>query len=387
MGIIVVSRYFTPSTSGTPSVLHALLKRINPRGYTVVTREIGHHEQTDDRRLLCEKTRVSIPKRIDENRLLKILFLPIYLVRILSSILITTLRRNPTAMLVIFPDAIFLSMAYLANRILKKSMIVYFHDTFVEQQKNVLSRAVATIIEKRVLSMAADVIVLNEALKALFRKKGIEAKIIRNTLDFSTKAAHDRPLRLEEVDSFRVVFTGSIYEMNLDALMHAARICSKLKSEGIEFIISTPSSKAILNKLDLKLDSDQVLFFSEYQHYVQFLRQSDLLLLPLAFNPPYPEETKTVLPAKAIDYMAAEVPILVLAPKHYYLSQYARRRGFALVVDSQSDSALIEAIRTLRDNSELRANLVRQAKLTLELHNPVMLTKKLISIMKRHANH
>ncbi len=59
--------------------------------------------------------------------------------------------------------------------------------------------------------------------------------------------------------------------------------------------------------------------------------------------------------------LCSGVPILLHSPKDSYLSQIARKEGFAYVVDEEDVGALAEAIDILLEDKVLQQELVEKA--------------------------
>ena len=85
----------------------------------------------------------------------------------------------------------------------------------------------------------------------------------------------------------------------------------------------------------------------------------------------------TAFPSKMPEYLASGRPILVQAPPKSYLVRYAKQHGFAEIVDEPDVSAAACAVRRLATDSERRAELLRNAAVTLQRHDALRVVERL----------
>ena len=117
--------------------------------------------------------------------------------------------------------------------------------------------------------------------------------------------------------------------------------------------------------------------FAEHRQISEIQRNADILFLPLAFNTPFPLMIKTASPGKMPEYLAAGRPILIYAPDYSYVVQHARKYGFGIVVDKQSEDGLKKGLMALLYDEKLRDNYVVKAKKLSKDHDANVLSKKL----------
>jgi glycosyltransferase involved in cell wall biosynthesis len=84
------------------------------------------------------------------------------------------------------------------------------------------------------------------------------------------------------------------------------------------------------------------------------LRNSDLVYLPMGFDPASRLFSIRSFPSKFTDYVASGRPVLVCAPPEACISRYIGEHACAELVDEPSPQRLAEAVRMLMDHPERR---------------------------------
>ena len=87
------------------------------------------------------------------------------------------------------------------------------------------------------------------------------------------------------------------------------------------------------------------------------LRDSDLVYLPMGFDPESRLFSVRSFPSKFADYLASGRPALVCAPPEASVSRYIREHACAELVEEPSPQRLADALRTLMYNPERRQSL------------------------------
>ncbi len=96
---------------------------------------------------------------------------------------------------------------------------------------------------------------------------------------------------------------------------------------------------------------------------IQRLRaEADVLFVPMSFRLEDRDNAKISFPSKLTDYTALGLPLLIYGPPYCSAVRWAKENdGVAEVVETQSDGALLAAIRRLNDSPQNRAMLAQQA--------------------------
>jgi glycosyltransferase involved in cell wall biosynthesis len=162
--------------------------------------------------------------------------------------------------------------------------------------------------------------------------------------------------------SFQVIYTGSIYSAQLDAVRRLVHVVDQETSNNngtpasMRLTLYTSVSSAALEKMGL---SGKNVRRSEVRHedVARVLAEADVVFLPLSFEPGMRHIVETSFPSKIAEYLAAGVPILVHAPAYSAAARYCRDQECALVVDQPDEAALRDGLMRLRDDAALRRAL------------------------------
>ena len=157
----------------------------------------------------------------------------------------------------------------------------------------------------------------------------------------------------------RIAYSGNINATRIDCLRALVRSIGEDPSYSLHYF--TPQTARYLKSVGVWSPNCSVEFIPDEATLVSCLMACDVLYLPLTFEVKEHsrEQMATCFATKSFEYFLARRPILVHCPGDYYLARFYRRWGCGLVVDDPSASALLTALRTLRQGAELRADLVR----------------------------
>jgi glycosyltransferase involved in cell wall biosynthesis len=221
-------------------------------------------------------------------------------------------------------------------------------------------------IESRVLEGASGVMVPNELLREdVSARVTAPIVIIRNPVELAHYDRLRKPESLANVrkaGALRITYTGSVYEAQLDAVIHCGLALEMLRDRGIEMQLHlyTSQSKDSLHARGVpkSVEIHPMVSLSESG---RIQCESDLLLLPLAFQTRYPELIRTSAPGKLGEYLAAGRPILVHAPSDTFLARFAKERGFGIVCDQPEPRRIAEELEQLVRNPEKCKQLAERA--------------------------
>lgn len=179
--------------------------------------------------------------------------------------------------------------------------------------------------------------------------------------------------------SANIVFTGHIYDCQIDCLQNLAKAINHMN--GVQLHIYTPRPKTHLDKVGVTGGNVIYYGFAEQTRIYDIQRNADILFLPHTFslNPILKNVTKTASPAKLPEYLNSGTPILVHAPEYAYISWYARKYGWGVVVDKPVPKLLKEVILKLLCNKTLKESLVENALNTVQMHE----VSKVANILKK----
>ncbi len=225
------------------------------------------------------------------------------------------------------------------------------------------------------LRMTSLVLVISEAMSKEYKLRyNVNCKVFHNIVDFEAIAKEQAVNNYSE--DFRIAYFGRIgqaNQQNLKDMIEVVNIISKSIS-NITFDIFTPDYNntnclALIN--ELSNSNCSIKESVPYNSVIKKMTEYELLFLPLDFDKKSVLFAQYSLPTKAIDYLASCRPILLYAPKNNAITQYADKHGFAYTVTQRNKDDLINGIRKLYMNIDLRKKLIDNSKETfIKNHNP-----------------
>jgi glycosyltransferase involved in cell wall biosynthesis len=167
-------------------------------------------------------------------------------------------------------------------------------------------------------------------------------------------------------NSFHIVFTGSIYSAQVDAVNRLVRVvdrqptCNDGSQAGMQLTLYTSSPASALETMGLvgnNVHRDEV----RQEDVACVMAEADVAFLPLSFEPKMRHVVETSLPSKIAEYLAAGLPILAHAPPSSTVARYCRKYECGLVVDAPDEGLLQGALLRLKSDAALRHELSAKA--------------------------
>ena len=265
-------------------------------------------------------------------------------------------------------DCLNLPAGYLAARLTGIPFYAYIFDYYSKQWEGPTFWGhgnyvgLARRLEATLLKGAAGVVVPNEFLRDALRENyGIEPTVIHNSCDISRYplAYQEKPIGSEVT----IVYTGDIYDAHFDAVANLLKAIEITKRKDLRLYAYTI---AVRTPEYLRENGVTGAALVLRQHapndaMPDIQSRADVLFLPLAFHPPYPEAIKTAAPGKIGEYLASGRPVLVHAPHDSFTSWYFREHECGLVVDEDDPAALARALECLLVDEGLQRRLVAKA--------------------------
>ncbi|MEM3641870.1 MAG: glycosyltransferase, partial [Candidatus Bathyarchaeia archaeon] len=169
----------------------------------------------------------------------------------------------------------------------------------------------------------------------------------------------------------RIVFTGGVYVANEDAILFFLKTIEKVKD--IEVIFATTTNRSYLENVSIG--------FVPKRECYELQRNADILLLPLSFKCPYPEEIECAFPTKSLEYLAVGKPILAIVPKGTFIHDFVEKNNVGIVVTELSEQKILDAIKRLMD-PENRKIFSENAAKTILLYDARRQAKRLYDIIQ-----
>jgi len=258
----------------------------------------------------------------------------------------TILREHQIeSVLGISDEGLALLGTYLVHRLSGLPYSLYLFDLYLGNNLTIFTRALARILEPRLVREARSVIVTNGETASYLRKRygaSCRLEIVPNSAfpeDFAALAAAP-PAEAP----YRIVFTGNVYWAQEGAVLNMIRAMDLLRDLPVELDLYCPQVTeavrlAVAARANIRMTS------APQSGMPRIQSEASLLFLPLAWGTRAPDIVATASPGKFTDYLASGRPILVHAPEYSYVARYARKHGLAVVVDRDDVRALADAIR------------------------------------------
>jgi glycosyltransferase involved in cell wall biosynthesis len=223
----------------------------------------------------------------------------------------------------------------------------------------------AALLEHYVMRRASGVIVANPWLgSALDRRYGCHSVDVGNPLPPDVWGrAPDGPTEWPaHPGDVRLVYTGQVYPANFDTFLPVLEALRSPRLRSVSLHVYT-SSQEVARTLPMAGLEDRVVIhpFVAAGGIQAVQQRADILLLPLAFEGPFPEIIRTATPTKLSEYLVSGRPILVVAPADSYLVRVAREHDAAEVVDRPDAALVTTAIERMVSDTARREDLRRNA--------------------------
>jgi glycosyltransferase involved in cell wall biosynthesis len=369
MKFALVSEVLPPSWSGQAVLIRRLLDGIEPTNYCLLTSDQGRYRGEHTGRLPGVHHRLPRLPGAYWSRSNKWLFGVSALINALVGIVLRARQirrvvgREKCRSIVAFTgDFHDLPASYLASRSLRLPLYVYMCDYYAYREPyEPARRRLSPYLEPLVLRRAVGVICGNETLADALRVRyGVQPTVIHHPADLSLYRDGARPQSVPATRELRIVYTGTVYDAQLDAVQDLLEALDRLgRGATLHVFGGQPEEELRARGLRGRL----VVHPHEASDAIAAAQQAaDILFLPLAFRSLYPEVVRTSAPMKLGEYLAAGGPILVHAPAGSFVSEYCRRHDCARVVDQADVGRLAEAIEELASDESLRARLIRNAR-------------------------
>lgn len=374
----IISPVLPPSSSGQAIVLYQLLKNHDPSKFIFISNKDylnPHHSQSFTAKLpnkyyyfdpaFKAKKYSSLEKKIilylSKNGFNK----PLNLVLNNRANKIAKIIKNEGCNSVISCTADLFGppISYLAGRLTNIPFILYAFDHYSTQWTIPFERKFAEKWEKIICNNAIGIIVPNEFLKNTYHQLyNINPAVIHNPCDLSyyTFNSDFFPIKRNS-NKIRLTYTGSVYTAHYDAFKSLSTAMNKISNFQLELHIYTNQNPQVLKNYGIDGDI-------KYHEYIKtklipkIQQEADILVLPLAFDSPYPEIIRTSSPGKMGEYLASGRPILVYAPRDSYLSCYFKKYECGLVINKNDPVLLAKGIEILINDTTFQKKLIRNAR-------------------------
>jgi glycosyltransferase involved in cell wall biosynthesis len=379
---LIVSEWGPPMASGGPIMLGRLFKYYPKDSYCILMRKINiKHIRIDPGRWLnCRYFFCPIPQYLGNSRLLHKLYILVEFILIPAIVLKgLAIVRNERIDNILAPSnrGAFLIAAFFISKITSKPLLIYLFDIYEELMRDFVEKCMAKFFERIMFSHAVKIFVMSEYLAAHYLQKyGIQTEVMPHPVDLELYSDRTMLIREKSPEVYKIVYTGMIWTYNLEAIKNLVEVMNSLENGKVELLIFTQNFSKQLAEGGIS-GRNIVTRFAKAEEIPAIQKDADILFLPFSFNSPYPLLIKNASPSKLPEYLAAGKPILVHAPSDCYVSHYARKNGFGIVVDKLDPEELRRAIILLLEDRDLRERLGKNAIETAKKHDAKLVSRRL----------
>ena len=217
---------------------------------------------------------------------------------------------------------------------------------------------------------AMDRLAIGEDMAAAYRTRygaaftpfqnAIDLEMIQNHL--KEPAIPDRPN-----EPIRVLYVGSIFaNAQLQSLIDLAQAITKLTADGLAIRLNIHSPKHLTAPLRADLEPSPAIklrdTIEDDRTFFRTLAAADILVMPVNFDPESMRLIRYSMPTKLPAYLASGTPILAYGPPGMAQIEDSRRHGWGLIVDRRDPTLLMQSLRRLATDTDLRNGLTARAK-------------------------
>lgn len=382
-GVLLVQAAGPPHPGGTNVVLRRLLDDApGQRLDVVVDRALRRRVRARDPLALDASYRyvLKLPPLRPFAGLAHLLNVPLAVLAGVRAALVA--RRARSAWVLTSFDGGFSQIAAaVAARLVGRPLIVLVFDLWEENAYGRVERAIARLVERRIVRGAAAVVVFCEEAAAHYEAKhGTTAAVLRIPLEPGAEAPAVALPPAGREDVVDVLVGGAVYWAQEDAVR---RLCQATRAmDG--FRVTVVGDRRELQGRGIQADAyEPRLSGAEFRRR---LAAADVLFLGLSLDSPHPDVIRTATPARLVEFMASGRPLLVHAPADSHVARYAAAEDFAEVVGDASVEALAAGLRRIADHPDLAAaRSARARKLAAANHDPAAVGEHLRSVLERAA--
>lgn len=370
--VLIVSEYAPPNLEGIPIQMGNVLRHFPERSYAIFT-----HKPKKSRFLTDPDTKldaqyyyfrtdyfcdIKFLRRQDIQPIIAFLTVPI----LVAKIIVVFKKGDFSKILAPNNMGPFFVSAFLASSILNVPLYSFFYDVYSEVLTNKFNNRIAKFFEPKIINKSKKMFVTSEAMGDYYKEKyGRDSILIPHSFE------DELPSKIKNKQNGRkIVFTGMVDrgDDRLECLLDAIK-----EMPDVELELYVPTKRDLnINLPNVKVD------YAARKEIHDILSQADILLLPRTFYTFHSEVMMlTASPSKLADYLAVGKPILILAPEDSYISDYAKKHGFALVLNELNSIKLRQYIYKLLSDYSLRHKLIKNAEEVRDRHKASAVSIKL----------
>lgn len=356
---LIISAYAPPSKSGSGLMMWHLISRFPKESFAILTAEKTDGNETyrldapyyyygtsltslrfnDTNDTLPQKLR-RYAKNFPPTNFVGQVFYAIRLIQRAVRVGSAAIEKEKPTMLIGYSDiGPALIGTYLLSKKYRLPFSLFFYDLYAGNKLPLIFRILAQFFEPKLIRDAKHIFVMCDALKELYQKRYGRTDL---TIIYNSTALIEAP-SLKPLKEQVITYLGSVYWAQIDALKDVISTLLLITVQT-RLKLFTPHSAQYLNEVGI-FESDRVSFHTcTPEEAPSVLNSSSLNFIGLSLNTPYPNLINTSSPGRLCEFLRADVPILVHAPKESFLASYAEEHDFAFVSTTSNTEELARII-------------------------------------------
>lgn len=224
---------------------------------------------------------------------------------------------------------------------IKCPSIVYFMDDWPVGGEHIWDIKI-----KQILNDALGHFFISEYLEQSMQQRlGFNKKkflVVHNPIDLDSIVYSN--VEIENKGTFRIVYAGSLWGIQLDAVKQLAEAVGVLRKRGVDIVFELYTQDRFYEPLKNFWDANGVEFggWIPSAELRKKLHKMDLLLVASSFLEEYKNLTLGSLQTKVTDYLAACRPVLCLGPSYSANNLFVKKWDCGLTFESRSVNELAD---------------------------------------------
>ncbi len=289
-------------------------------------------------------------------------------------------RHGCKAILVVYPNEVYLLVAYLLATLTRRPLYAYFHNLYAENiGVGFVYMPLAKWLQPRIFRKARHIFTMSAGMADYYQQ---EKRFVGNFSPLVHTFNEDIPpipTSAPPVQTpLQLASAGSINSYCADS---AGRIARAVSAMDVHMMVYTGVGRDYLATVGFVGDKFTITILPRVELLVQ-LPHADMVLLPHGFvGGASADEIKTIFPTKVIEYLICGKPIIAHTPEGAFLTDFLRQHDCAYVVTEPSIEAVREAITRVATDEALRLRLVQNALRTAEMFHAPNVVKHLREVV------
>lgn len=197
------------------------------------------------------------------------------------------------------------------------------------------------------------------------RRYGVPFLAFHNALDFEHWIHHSKT-RWNGSRPFTIVYSGSIENVQLNALQDICQAVAELHDSGVEVVVNIHTPWFYAERVGAQLEKPPIVTMREMPRaatdVAQLLAKADLLVLAYNFDADATRYFQFSMPTKVPAYMISGTPVLAYGPSKTAAMHYVRTKEWGYLVSERDRGQLKSALTRLITDLPLRQRLGKRAQ-------------------------